>query len=169
MGSYFMQKIYNLEKLKRGKKMRGIKGLAVGVLVLIFCMGSIAVAQADKVDELINQLKDDNSEVRKKAAEGLSHIKGHIKAGCAVEPLIVALKDIDGEVRRKAAEALGMIGDSRAVKPLITALKDTNVSVRTGTVAALGMIKDESVVEPLIGALRDGNGYVGKQEKFCRP
>ena len=125
-------------------------------LVLVFCGGNTAAVQADEVDKLINQLKSDNPEVRKEAAEGLTHIKGHIKAASAVEPLIATLKDKDSGIRYNAAHALGKIGDNRAVGPLIAVLlKDIDGSVRASAAEALGHIGDKGAVEPLILALKD--------------
>lgn len=64
---------------------------------------------------LLQDLKDDNIDIRKRAAISL----GYIGDPRAVEPLIQALKDKDKDVRERAAMALGEIGDPRAVEPLI--------------------------------------------------
>ena len=100
--------------------MRVFKSLTLGVFVLLFCVSTVASAQADGVDKLINQLKDENCSVRIAAAKTL------VKIGKpAVEPLIAVLKDKNELfARQTAAKALGKIGDSRAVEPLVAILKD---------------------------------------------
>ena len=74
--------------------------------------------------------KDENNDVRRRAAEALGRIGGEK----AVKPLITALaKDKADVVRGSVAEALGMIGGEKAVETLITALaKDENNDVRRG-------------------------------------
>jgi hypothetical protein len=108
------------------------------------------------MDELIAALQNEDSNVRRVAAEAL----GGLGYPRAVEPLIVALRDEDPHVRRAAAEALGNIGDARAVKFLIMALHDDNRHVRRTAVVAVGKIRDPRAVEPLIIALRDEDSYV---------
>jgi hypothetical protein len=132
------------------------------------------------VKPLIAALKDENSDVRKAAADAL------VKIGApAVEPLIAALKDENSDVRQAAAKALGKIGDPRAVEPLIAALKDKDV--RKAAAEALGRLgwepaQDEMAgwywmakrdwdkcvalgalaVEPLIAALKDAEWMCAK-------
>jgi HEAT repeat protein len=163
---------------------------AKGVLAC-FCALGLALAahgQTDRVNQLIRQLKDPNSGVRRNAADAL----GEIKDPRAVEPLIAALKDRDdydlrqsvtsalraigtpavepliaalkgpddSHVRGYAANALGIVQDPSAVEPLIAALKDTDSGVRSVAAWALGRIKDPRAVGPLIAALKDSNEHV---------
>jgi hypothetical protein len=125
---------------------------------------------------LIQDLKDEDSSVRWKAAEALGCM-GDTKA---VFPLIRAMKDEDSSVRWKAAEALDKIGwdlkdDTErayylvakkewaevvkigvpALKPLTQALKDEDWRIRREAVVALGMIGDQRAMKPLIDALKD--------------
>ena len=72
------------------------------------------------IEDLIEDLKDKDWNVRRKAAWAI----GEIGDRRAAEPLIHALKDEDNGVRWRIIEALGRIGDSRAVEPLTQALKD---------------------------------------------
>ncbi|MEO0137911.1 MAG: HEAT repeat domain-containing protein [candidate division WOR-3 bacterium] len=60
----------------------------------------------DALERFIAALKDENSDVRRCAAQAL----GKIKDNRAVEPLIAALKDEVSDVRRSAEEALKKIG-----------------------------------------------------------
>ena len=89
--------------------MRVLKSSVLLVLVLVFCVGSIATVRADEVDKLINQLKDKDWTVRLLAAIDL----GKIGDNRAVEPLVTALKDKDwhaqGGVRKQAALSLRKI------------------------------------------------------------
>ena len=83
-------------------------------------------------EELINTLKDEDSDVQDKATKAL------IEAGKpAVESLIQALKNEYASVQKGAAEALGEIGDARAVEPLVEVLKDENTQIRLEIVEAL--------------------------------
>lgn len=108
------------------------------------------------MDELIAALQNEDSNVRRVAAEAL----GRLGYPRAVEPLIIALRDEDPHVRRAAAKALGNIGDARAVKFLVMALHDDNRYVRRAAVVALRKIRDPRAAEPLIIALRDEDSYV---------
>ncbi|MCD5401319.1 HEAT repeat domain-containing protein, partial [candidate division NPL-UPA2 bacterium] len=109
----------------------------------------------EKVDRLIQELRDEDRGVRLRAAWALGKI-----GKPAVEPLIAALKDEDSDVRESAATALWKIGDPRAVTPLITALGDEDERVRRNAAEALGRIGDPRAVEPLIAALRDEDSDV---------
>jgi hypothetical protein len=92
-------------------------------------------AYARAVALLIAMLKDDDSSVRRGAAEALGQL-GDAK----FEPLVALLKDDDYRVRRGAAEALGHLGDVSAFEPLVALLKDKDSWVRRGAVYALGRI-----------------------------
>ena len=67
--------------------------------------------------EAINQLQDEDPEVRKNAADVLADARDEQ----AIEPLINALNDENPQVRFKSAQALGNMGKS-AVNPLIEVL-----------------------------------------------
>jgi len=112
----------------------------------------------DRIQVLVEALKDKDSFVRRSAAYAL----GELKDPRAVEPLIEALKDENRRVRAETAEALGKLKDPRAVEPLIEALKDKDSVVRGIAAEALGKLKDPRAVEPLIGALKDEDWYVRK-------
>jgi len=89
------------------------------------------------VDQLIENLKDKDWQIRWYTASSL----GEMKEGRVVEPLIVVLqKDPNGYVRAMAAWALGQIGAPRAVRPLIEALADESHDVRKRAPLALKQI-----------------------------
>ncbi|MBK5189981.1 MAG: HEAT repeat domain-containing protein [Methanosarcinales archaeon] len=116
------------------------------------------IGDARVVEPLMQALKDEHWDVRRKAVWALGNM-GEI----AVEPLMQALKDEHWDVRRKAAWALGNIGDVRGVEPLIHALRDEYADVREDAAWALGNIGDARSVEPLIHALRDEYADVRRQ------
>jgi HEAT repeat protein len=99
---------------------------------------------------LIEALKDQDGDVREKAAETLAKI-----GEPAIDALIEALLDEDSNVRRGAAWTLGEIKNKKAVEPLIATLHDEYDSVRQNSAWALGEIKDPQAVEALIDALTD--------------
>jgi HEAT repeat protein len=114
------------------------------------------------VEPLIQDLKDNDSQVRLSAVD----ILGMIGDTRAVEPLIQVLKtnyNVNGftdDGRPCAAIALGYINDTRAVEPLIQSLNDNHASIRLCAAQALGMIETTRAVEPLINALKDDNWFV---------
>ncbi|MBU0599172.1 HEAT repeat domain-containing protein [bacterium] len=128
----------------------------VTIISLIFAfISGVGYSETDRVDELIQELKDEDSDVRENAAKAL----GEIKDARAVEPLIAALKGgEDPCVRWNAARALEKIG-TPAVEPLIAALKDEDSSVRVNAEFSLGRIGTPAA-EPLIAALKDKDPIV---------
>ncbi len=94
------------------------------------------IGDASSLSALIEALKDEDSEVRWRAALAL----GKIGDKSAVPVLIKSLKDERFVVRYSAAEALGRIGDASAVPALIKALMDEDDFVRLRTAKVLGKI-----------------------------
>jgi hypothetical protein len=129
---------------------------AVGILVC-FCALGLAPAgygQTDRVSQLIDELKDTDSDARRNAALEL----GKIKDPRAAEPLIAALHDASPYVRMNAVEALealGKIDDPRAVEPLIADLNNRDSQVRQMAAEALGKINDPRAVEALSATRND--------------
>ncbi|GAB4206178.1 MAG: hypothetical protein Fur006_63040 [Coleofasciculaceae cyanobacterium] len=108
---------------------------------------------------LINALKNEDKQVRWRAASALADIGA--EASAAVPALITALHDADEYIRRIATYALGKIGPeaSTAVPDLIEALQDSDRSLRLVAAYALGKIGSEaaSAVPSLIATLQDAN------------
>jgi HEAT repeat protein len=132
------------------------------ILLIFFCMLTIAASQQnaeDKVDGLIKKLQSKNRQTRSRAVIGL----GKIKDTRVIIPLMNALKDTDSFVRGQAAWALGEIKDSHAVQPLINVLNDDYVYVRQESARALGKLKDSRAVQPLITTLNDENPDVREE------
>jgi hypothetical protein len=113
----------------------------------------------DRIEVLVEALKDENSSVRGSAAEALEKINPKWReteeAKKWVPVFISDLKSKSLGTREAAVYALGELKDPRAVEPLIEALKDKDWSVRKRAVEALGKLKDPRAVEPLIEALKD--------------
>ena len=101
----------------------------------------------DKVEELIRELRDEYSGVRKAAAKAL----GDIGDSRAVEPLIQTLRDKDSDVRKAAAEALEKIEPEwyktevakKQVPEFINALRHWDPDVRRAAAKALEKIEPE--------------------------
>ena len=74
----------------------------------------------DKFKQAIENLVDENKNIRQQAVRTLGKIGGPR----AVDPLIQAMNDNDKGVRYWAILALGKIGDKRAVDPLIHAMNN---------------------------------------------
>src|SRR5438132_2401071 len=92
------------------------------VLGVLLCVG--VTAQAADLDALVKQLKDKDTDARRKAVKELG--EAGKDAQSAAPALVAALKDNDLFVRRFAAQALGDIeADPKvAAKPLADVLKN---------------------------------------------
>lgn len=106
------------------------------------------------IELLIKALKDENIEIRQRAANAL----GFLGDQRATEPLIEALNDTT-IIRSNAAAALGKIGDERAVIPLIEVLIDEDETVQLNVMGALEKI-GEPAVESLIEVLKNESSKV---------
>lgn len=119
-------------------------------------------AYADRVDDLIGQLRDESPVVRRAAADGL----GSLRDARAAAPLVVLLKDRDSGVRDSALKALVNLGEP-AVAPLILSLDNVESKaadsaddaqawrMREAAARALGMLRDGRAVAPLIACFED--------------
>lgn len=99
----------------------------------------------DKVEELLEAIKNDSSTIREQAAKEL----GELHDAQTVEPLIELIHDYINKVRFEAVKALGEIADKRAVEPLIKILENDFAEIRTEAAIALGNIGDSRAIEPL--------------------
>lgn len=99
------------------------------IFVLLALLVSTGVARADRVDDLIKQLKADDQKVRLSAAINL----GRSGDKRAIGPLIDALKDSEKTVRGVAAGALGKLIDGQTDAALKTrALKELKALATSG-------------------------------------
>lgn len=86
---------------------------------------------------LMGLLDDEDSEIRRAAAEALAEMDG----ARAIGPLARMLKtDADAEARQTAAEALGELESRAAIPALREALKDSEAEVRQSVIASLAKI-----------------------------
>jgi HEAT repeat protein len=76
------------------------------------------------VQALVYALRDENAEVRGKAAESLGKLEDKAVIKAVLGALVGALGDKEGVVRRKAAESLGKLGDKSAVRALMDRVAD---------------------------------------------
>jgi HEAT repeat protein len=120
-----------------------------------------AVAQdnAGQIENLVQQLKSQEAEVRRSAADALGDIGAEARQ--AVPDLVTALKDPEAMIRTTTAYALGKMGTEakQAVPDLIAALKDSDAMVRISAADALGTIGEEAVPDLLL-TLKDSDSDV---------
>ena len=133
------------------------------------------------VPDLVAALRDDDEDVRVKAARALgsfdsgadSHLLdaldrssgrvrsqlvlalGQLKAPESVPMLIELMEDADQQVRYDACSALQGMKVSQAVPTFIAALRDSDSGVRKVSAVALGEMGDRQAVPALIAALED--------------
>ena len=149
------------------------RNLIVGILVLIFCAGVVWIFLIYRANRTIDQWKSDDWQAREQATKNLNKLGkpavgplitalkdedadirwraayelGEIKDSRAIEPLTQALKDEDRRVRYRATEALEKIGDKRAVEPLNSSLKDEDLYVQLKVTESLKTIAGEDFSE----------------------
>lgn len=98
-------------------------------------------------------LRDDDEEVRARAARGLGSLRDHRSVSTLCATLANAAEV--PTVRSEAAEALGVIGRRSATPLLVRALRDREPDVRAGAATALGLIGGLDVVPALRALERD--------------
>jgi HEAT repeat protein len=126
-------------------------------LITVICAALFlaATARAADVDELIKQLKDKDSDVRRAAAKALSEIG--MEAKPALPALTKALKDDDKFVRRFSVQSLGELGPEAkdAVPGLKDALlKDSAKEVVDAAAGALAKVGPDGVTT-LVELIKD--------------
>jgi len=102
----------------------------------------------DRVDQLLDELRDVEESELKEGARQEAVIQLHRIGRPAVEILLEYLDDDDWIVREAAADTLGKIGDVRAVEPLMKRLRsDKDTGVKEHALKSLGLIGDSRPVE----------------------
>jgi HEAT repeat protein len=128
----------------------------VGVCLLMIGCGG------DSIDQLMAQLNDGKSEVRRAAAQALASQSGNSPALIAAYQQACTSSDV--EVREIAVAALGQNGrDSASVLPILEqALADQEQSVRLKAALAIYAIAPmrQDFVPVLLDSLRAGHGTV---------
>jgi hypothetical protein len=125
----------------------------LALVVAVFLLAFPLRAHADKVTDLIGQLKNGEDKIRLSAALSLSKLGDQR----AVQPLIDALKDSDRNVRGAAANGLGKIVTEKtdatkradAAKALAAAAKSDSSSI---------VKKNAKQAADIIGKLGSGSG-----------
>lgn len=96
-----------------------IKITLIAIITSLLCSITITTTACKNINGLIQNLNNENNEIRVRAIDDL------IKIGKpAVEPLIALLNNKKNPSRGAAALILGQIGNSRAIKPLIGAMAE---------------------------------------------
>ena len=111
---------------------------------------ALAKIGGNGVKSLCFALSNNNSKVRRAAADGLRYTTDVQ----IVDPLIEALKDYDIDVRRFALRSLGNLRDPRSRKYITDSLKDSAHLVRLAAAAELIEIADLSSIAPLVETIR---------------
>ena len=139
------------------------------------------------VDMLQDLMRDEDDQVRSRAAQSLTAVEGvdtfplllealndansdvrwiaaraliDVDKAPTVDALIRLLADEDKEVGRVAAEGLGRRGDPRAVPHLIEAMQDRYSLLRESAAVALGLLADQRAVPALQEGLADDSQKV---------
>ena len=173
----------NVEKMERNRDVAGLIEALNHKENEIQDKAQLALVRigAPAVEPLIQTLKDENRNIRWRAAEAL----GKIGDARAVEPLIQALMYGDSGVRKHIVRALGSIRDAKVIEPLALVLRDKSSEVRweaAETLDELGwkpqndvekahyliakvswgelVILGEPSIEPLNQALKDDDKHV---------
>ena len=140
------------------RKFAFLAAISVGFVVLGHCCDTSSGQEQALISELIRDLKDEATDVRRAAAVALDCGP---KANVAVPALVASLTDEDALVRLYAAQTLGGLG-AAALPSLIEALKDEDAVVRTGAAVALERVGPEAraAVRALVEALLDDSARV---------
>lgn len=115
-------------------------------------LGSIGMPS---IDPITQNLKQENSEVRRSSIIALSAVYQNKRTPEAIPVLINALTDSDPEIRMEAAKGLRYSKDPRTLQPLINCLHDSNQEVRKEAAEGLRRRNDPKIYEVLLEALND--------------
>ncbi len=123
---------------------------------IVFLLGRIGDKEAVPVlIELLNT--DENSYIRRNAAEAL----GKIQDARAVSCLARSLFDGDISIRERSALALGKINNTQATGGLLDRLQDEKEErVRSAVVTSLGALKDQRATQTLLAGLKQKNNQL---------
>ncbi len=124
------------------------------VLGVFLCIG--VTAQAADIDGLVKQLRDKDTDARRRAVKELG--EAGKDAQSATPALIKSLKDDDLFVRRFAAQALGDIeADPKVAVPALTAMLRDKKERKEAQEAAAGALAKMGTagVAPLVAAIKD--------------
>jgi HEAT repeat protein/predicted Ser/Thr protein kinase len=111
---------------------------------------------AEGIAEWRTLLRDEDSEVRWRAAEAL----GDLRAREAVGDLVRALRDPDGVVARRAAEALADLGAGEAASEGVALLESPDAAVRRRASRLLGKLKARESAPAIVRLLESEDSGV---------
>ncbi len=126
-----------------------MRGLLGHCIVIVF-IGSVCLAHADQMDDVVQTL------IREASEESLESVESTLlKLGpVAVDPLVRLLASDDNVLRMTAIRVLGRM-DHTVDKKLSQALRDDSWKVRVGAVRAFAHHTSERVVKELLTVLQD--------------
>src|SRR5262249_53302252 len=118
--------------------------ICAAFLLLTQLFSFVFAQERKEIPALIQQLQDQNKQVRIAAIKEIKRLGVDAKA--AIPALALLLKDGEDDLRENAAEALGRMGaEARTATPaLIEALKDRDALVKSNAAYALGQIGVEA-------------------------
>jgi hypothetical protein len=117
-------------------------------------LGSLCSEQT--IPALLKAVKDEDSNVRKHAVDGLRKL-GSEKA---ISGLLEILENADFDSCDSAARALGRLGSEQAIPGLLKALEHKKSYVRRSATYALGDLRLEQTIPSLLKALEDKDSGV---------
>jgi HEAT repeat protein len=127
--------------------------------VMESCFNAVGRSQRALTDRLLAALRDEDADVRQKAALALGQLGAATPD--VVSGLLAALRDNKWSVRGEAAEALGKLGAAtpEVAAGLLAALRDNAQDVRFHAAQALGGLgaATPDVTAGLLAALRDND------------
>lgn len=105
--------------------------------------------------QLVENLKDEDTKIRKLAVWGLSHTKDPE----VIKKILSLWRDEDSEVREQAARSLAIIG-APAIDFLLTKLSHTDSYFRWRAAWCLGRIQAPTTIDALVASLADKEAEV---------
>jgi len=122
----------------------------LALLTGLICFIIYSAVMAKSLEDLLNDLKSNDSTIRYQAALEL----GKLGDQNAIPPLMEAMGDKDKYVRYWAISSLGDLKAKEAVPALVEKLKDEDELMRYWAAIALGRIGDITAIKPIDDAYR---------------
>lgn len=138
---------------------RAEAGLALGRFVLQAEMGTLAPADAGRVENTLRAVIEDEAEeveVRGRALEAI----GARSESWVADVIEHAFAGADRRLRISAAHAMGRSCDAAWLPKLFDELDNEDPEMRFEAIGAIGLIADESAVQHLLPLLQDEDGEV---------
>ncbi len=138
---------------------RAEAALALGRFVLQAEMGTLKPVDAERLENALHVVIDDDAEeveVRGRALESI----GARGEGWVTDVITQAFDGVDRRLRLSAAYAMGRSCDPAWLPRLFEELENDDAEMRFEAAGAIGMIADESAIPHLLPLLQDEDGEV---------